>query len=142
MFDLLAEKTGGGQTDGVSCDTRFIEGVVMVENLRQVPVHTMDEAMSVFAQGSSNRAVAATKMNERSSRSHLIVQVEVTFEEEGQPQIKGKLFLVDLAGSERVNKSGATGTVMKEAQYINKSLLALGDVMEALDKKQAHIPFR
>lgn len=142
MYDLLAEKTGGGQTDGVSCDARLVEGTVVVENLRQVPVQTMEEVMAVFAQGSSNRAVSATKMNERSSRSHLIVQVDVSLEEEGHSQIRGKLYLVDLAGSERVNKSGATGSVMKEAQYINKSLLALGDVMEALDKKQQHIPFR
>jgi kinesin family member C2/C3 len=50
--------------------------------------------------------------------------------------------LVDLAGSERVGKSGATGATMKEAQHINKSLSALGDVMEALDQKSKHIPYR
>jgi kinesin family protein C2/C3 len=49
---------------------------------------------------------------------------------------------VDLAGSERVGKSGATGTTMKEAQYINKSLSALGDVMEALDQKAKFVPYR
>ncbi len=45
-------------------------------------------------------------------------------------------------GSERVGKSGVTGVAMKEAQFINKSLSALGDVMEALDQKSKHIPYR
>jgi kinesin family protein C2/C3 len=56
--------------------------------------------------------------------------------------VKGKLFLVDLAGSERVTKSGVTGAAMKEAQHINKSLAALGDVMEALDQKAKFVPYR
>lgn len=54
----------------------------------------------------------------------------------------GKLNLVDLAGSERVWKSGAQGERLKEAQNINKSLLALGEVIQALRTKQAHVPFR
>lgn len=54
----------------------------------------------------------------------------------------GKLNLVDLAGSERVWKSGAEGERLKEAQNINRSLLALGDVIQALRAHQTHIPFR
>lgn len=54
----------------------------------------------------------------------------------------GKLNLVDLAGSERVWKSGAEGERLKEAQNINRSLLALGDVIQALRARQTHIPFR
>lgn len=54
----------------------------------------------------------------------------------------GKLNLVDLAGSERVWKSGAEGERLKEAQNINRSLLALGDVIQALRVRQTHIPFR
>uniref|UniRef100_A0A8C6XUC8 Kinesin motor domain-containing protein n=1 Tax=Naja naja TaxID=35670 RepID=A0A8C6XUC8_NAJNA len=53
-----------------------------------------------------------------------------------------KLNLVDLAGSERVWKSGAQGERLKEAQSINRSLLALGEVIQALRTKQAHVPFR
>lgn len=49
---------------------------------------------------------------------------------------------VDLAGSERINKSGATGQALKEAQNINKSLSALGDVIAARVSKQGHVPFR
>ncbi|XP_064410313.1 kinesin-like protein KIFC3 [Latimeria chalumnae] len=53
-----------------------------------------------------------------------------------------KLNLVDLAGSERVWKSGAEGERLKEAQNINRSLLALSDVIQALRSKQTHVPFR
>ena len=54
----------------------------------------------------------------------------------------GKLNLVDLAGSARVSKSGADGTRLKEAQAINKSLSALGDVISALRSKQQFVPYR
>lgn len=54
----------------------------------------------------------------------------------------GKLNLIDLAGSERVGRSGAEGSRLREAQYINKSLSALGDVIYALRSRQSHVPFR
>lgn len=54
----------------------------------------------------------------------------------------GKLNLVDLAGSERVGKSGAEGNRLREAQHINRSLSALGDVIAALRSRQGHVPFR
>lgn len=55
----------------------------------------------------------------------------------------GKLHLIDLAGSERVGKTDATGDRLKEAQNINKSLSALGDVINALgNKKTTHVPYR
>lgn len=54
----------------------------------------------------------------------------------------GKLNLVDLAGSERITKSGAEGSRLREAQCINKSLSALGDVINALRSRHSHVPFR
>jgi hypothetical protein len=143
VYDLLHDQFGGGQTDGVSLDLRLTpENMVVVPGLKQCKVRDMDEVETVFSKGAKNRATSATNLNENSSRSHLITIVEVTVEETDGTVVKGKLFLVDLAGSERIAKSGAKGTVLKEAQYINKSLSALGDVMEALDQKQKHIPFR
>lgn len=56
--------------------------------------------------------------------------------------LRGSLHLVDLAGSERVDRSEATGDRLREAQHINKSLSALGDVIYALAQKSPHIPYR
>ena len=57
--------------------------------------------------------------------------------------LSGKLNLIDLAGSERISKTDATGDRLKEAQNINKSLFALGDVINALgNKKSTHVPYR
>merc|ERR1719316_2076348 len=66
----------------------------------------------------------------------------VSVNKETKEQLKGKIVLCDLAGSERLSKSLATGDVAKEAIEINKSLTALGDVIEALTKGQKAIPYR
>ena len=86
---------------------------------------------------------ACTNMNEHSSRSHMMLTVYLQSENRVTGAVThGKLNLVDLAGSERINKSGATGTALKEAQNINKSLSALGDVIQARGAKQSHVPYR
>ncbi|XP_026518165.1 kinesin-like protein KIFC3 [Terrapene carolina triunguis] len=93
--------------------------------------------------GKRNRATYCTNMNERSSRSHALLTVTITGTNcSTGTKTSGKLNLVDLAGSERVWKSGAQGERLKEAQNINKSLLALGEVIQALRAKQGHVPFR
>ena len=56
--------------------------------------------------------------------------------------MRGKLHLIDLAGSERLSRTGAQGDRLKEAQAINKSLSALGDVIQALQLRNSHIPYR
>merc|ERR1711904_589406 len=96
-----------------------------------------------MGEAQSNRSVLATDMNDESSRSHSIVQVRtVCTSLKDKREYTGKMNLIDLAGSENVNKSGVTGQGMREAQNINKSLSALGDVIQSLVAKSAHTPYR
>eukprot|EP00595_Chromulina_sp_UTEXLB2642_P000751 CAMPEP_0196763324 /NCGR_PEP_ID=MMETSP1095-20130614/3848_1 /TAXON_ID=96789 ORGANISM="Chromulina nebulosa, Strain UTEXLB2642" /NCGR_SAMPLE_ID=MMETSP1095 /ASSEMBLY_ACC=CAM_ASM_000446 /LENGTH=433 /DNA_ID=CAMNT_0042116253 /DNA_START=661 /DNA_END=1962 /DNA_ORIENTATION=+ len=118
-------------------------GLVYVDNAVSLPALSPADVMKIFAKGSQRRATAATKMNAESSRSHLICSLVVKLTNRRSQQTStGKLTLVDLAGSERLDKSGATGDNMKEAQSINKSLSALGDVIAALTSGQSHVPYR
>ncbi|CAM9810354.1 unnamed protein product, partial [Ectocarpus fasciculatus] len=139
--DLLCPAADGHEGHGLDI-RQTAEGGVGVPGLTTENVHGIDDVMSVFARGSANRATITTNLNEHSSRSHSILLVDVTTCVHGSAPVVGKLYLVDLAGSERVEKSGVTGAAMKEAQHINKSLSALGDVMEALDSKAKHVPYR
>ena len=107
------------------------------------PVRTAEDVAAVMAEGEAMRATGATAMNRRSSRSHSVVCVRVDGRSvETGAATRGVLYLVDLAGSERVAKSEATGERLKEAQHINKSLSALGDVVQALREGGAHVPYR
>jgi kinesin family protein C2/C3 len=96
-----------------------------------------------MAKGEKRRSTTGTDMNEHSSRSHSMLSVYITTEHKVTGQCaRGKLHLVDLAGSERISKTGATGQQLKEAQNINKSLSALGDVVASRVAKQSHTPYR
>lgn len=114
-----------------------------VPGLTTITVTTIQEVFALLEKADKNRSSTATNMNEHSSRSHMMLTVTIVSEyRETGVVTRGKLNLVDLAGSERIDKSGATGTALKEAQNINKSLSALGDVIAARAMKQSHIPFR
>ncbi|KAK5714351.1 kinesin-like nuclear fusion protein [Elasticomyces elasticus] len=93
-----------------------------------------------------NRRVAATKSNERSSRSHSIFMLTLRGRCEATDESsEGVLNLVDLAGSERLKQSGAAGERAKETAAINKSLASLGDVIASLGSKkgdESHVPYR
>ncbi|KAJ6397541.1 hypothetical protein OIU77_018535 [Salix suchowensis] len=93
--------------------------------------------------GSRARSVGSTSANELSSRSHCLLRVTVKGENliNGQ-KTRSHLWMVDLAGSERVGKIDVEGERLKESQFINKSLSALGDVISALASKTGHIPYR
>lgn len=117
---------------------------VYVKGLTELYMSNVGEVYQVLERGGQARAVAATNMNEESSRSHSIFVIEVTQKniESGSAR-SGRLFLVDLAGSEKVGKTGASGQTLEEAKKINKSLSALGMVINALsDGKSSHIPYR
>jgi kinesin family protein C2/C3 len=106
-------------------------------------VRSTEDVLELMNIGLMNRTVGATALNERSSRSHCVLSVHVRgVDVETDSILRGSLHLVDLAGSERVDRSEATGERLKEAQHINKSLSALGDVIFALAHKNPHVPYR
>ncbi|OIW13387.1 hypothetical protein TanjilG_16496 [Lupinus angustifolius] len=108
-----------------------------------VPVSSTIDVIELMNRGQRNRAVGATALNDRSSRSHSCLTVHVQGKDLTSGAIlRGCMHLVDLAGSERVDKSEATGDRLKEAQHINKSLSALGDVIASLAQKNSHVPYR
>lgn len=120
---------------------------VYVKGLTAQVVKDAAEIDHVMQTGKKNRSVGATLMNQTSSRSHSIFTIVVECLSEGgdgkDHVCVGKLNLVDLAGSERQSKTGATGDRLQEANKINLSLSALGNVISALvDGKSKHIPYR
>ncbi|XP_076591907.1 kinesin-like protein KIFC3 isoform X3 [Chaetodon auriga] len=118
-------------------------GQLYVPGLTEFIVQSPEDINRVFELGHMNRATACTNLNEHSSRSHALLIITVSgFNTATGNRTQGKLNLVDLAGSERIAKSGAEGSRLREAQCINKSLSALGDVINALRSKHSHVPFR
>lgn len=119
-----------------------------VKSLTTQVVKDTAEIDYVMQMGKKNRSVGATLMNQTSSRSHSIFTIVVETLSENSDDGKehvcvGKLNLVDLAGSERQSKTGATGDRLQEANKINLSLSALGNVISSLvDGKSKHIPYR
>ncbi|XP_074769700.1 kinesin-like protein KIFC3 isoform X4 [Athene noctua] len=118
-------------------------GQLYVPGLTEFRVQSVEDINKVFEFGHVNRATECTNLNEHSSRSHALLIITVRgLDRSTGLRTTGKLNLVDLAGSERVGRSGAEGSRLREAQHINKSLSALGDVIYALRSRQGHVPFR
>ncbi|KAL6784692.1 hypothetical protein ACKKBF_B02815 [Auxenochlorella protothecoides x Auxenochlorella symbiontica] len=123
---------------------------VYVQDLSEHNVLNADDVMVLIQRGSENRHIAATRMNERSSRSHSVFTCTIEATERADTGITStrtsKLNLIDLAGSERVGRSGARGDQLTEARSINKSLTVLGRVISALVERQkrpaVHVPYR
>ena len=117
---------------------------VYIPDLTEVVVNNTAEVRELMLkQAGPNRSVRGTSMNEHSSRSHCLLMVNVVKKNVLKgTSTTGKLVLIDLAGSERLKKSEAKGQGMKEAQAINKSLAALGNVINALQNKSSHVPYR
>ncbi|XP_022608420.1 kinesin-like protein KIN-14E [Seriola dumerili] len=119
------------------------KGVVFAQGAETKEASSAQELYALFQQACANRHISATKMNVESSRSHLIVGIMVESRNQTNGSvITGKLSLVDLAGSERAAKTGAKDHQLKEANSINKSLSALGDVISALSAELPHVPYR
>jgi len=110
-------------------------------------IHTKneEEALNLLFEGETRKTLASTKMNEHSSRAHCVYTIHIEKKSRGESTEKvvhSKLNLVDLAGSERTKKLDAAAR-MKEANYINKSLSFLEQVVVAAqDSKSDHVPYR
>ncbi|OWZ20020.1 Kinesin [Phytophthora megakarya] len=118
---------------------------VWIAGATEICCASAEEMQSVMRLGGANRVISSTRMNNESSRSHSVFIITIEQRNTTTGSLKGgKLFLVDLAGSEKVGKTHAKGQTLKEAQHINKSLSALGSVMNALTSGNAntHIPYR
>lgn len=114
-----------------------------IMNCKTVRLNSPTSVETMLEEAQNNRSVAATKANERSSRSHSIFILKLIGENSATGErCEGTLNLVDLAGSERLKHSQAEGERMKETQNINKSLSCLGDVIEALGRGSGHVPYR
>ncbi|KAH6435965.1 hypothetical protein HBI14_012240 [Parastagonospora nodorum] len=118
----------------------------LVQGMEECHLNTAAHGIEMLRDGSYKRQVAATKCNDLSSRSHTVFTIMVYTKrvtEDGQEYLSaGKLNLVDLAGSENIQRSGAENKRAAEAGLINKSLLTLGRVINALVERSSHIPYR
>ncbi|KAL0309816.1 UNVERIFIED_CONTAM: Kinesin-like protein KIN-5B [Sesamum radiatum] len=122
------------------------KGSVIVRGLEEEAVYSANEIYSLLERGAARRRTADTLLNKRSSRSHSIFTITVHIKEGtiGEEELIkcGKLNLVDLAGSENIYRSGAREARAREAGEINKSLLTLGRVINALVEHSVHVPYR
>ncbi|XP_062902182.1 kinesin-like protein KIF1A isoform X22 [Mobula hypostoma] len=152
--DLLNPKTKG--------NLRVREHPILgpyVEDLSKLAVTSYNDISDLMDSGNKARTVAATNMNETSSRSHAVFNIIFTQKThdssvDSTSEKVSKISLVDLAGSERADSTGAKGTRLKEGANINKSLTTLGKVISALaevdsgsnknkkKKKTDFIPYR
>ncbi|XP_060756438.1 kinesin-like protein KIF13A isoform X5 [Neoarius graeffei] len=113
-----------------------------VDGLSQLAVTSFQDIECVMSEGNKSRTVAATNMNEESSRSHAVFSIIITqtlydLQSGNSGEKVSKVSLVDLAGSERVSKTGAAGERLKEGSNINRSLTTLGCVISALADQSA-----
>lgn len=112
---------------------------VTVTNLQYFKITTPREFYSYLHLANKNRAIATTNLNEHSSRSHAVIEIQLkSCNKTSNFQLSSKIYLVDLAGSENAKNSQR----MEETKAINKSLSNLGNVMLALQNKSKHVPYR
>ncbi|XP_020282202.1 kinesin-like protein KIF14 isoform X2 [Pseudomyrmex gracilis] len=155
IHDLLASTSNGSKKAPLKVREHPVFGPYVVD-LSQHCVQNYKDLQTWLKVGNSQRATAATGMNEKSSRSHSIFSIVLT-QSRSKDQLdsrqaldtnrRSKINLVDLAGSERLSQTSATGDRLREGVSINKSLLTLGKVIATLtentnNRKQGFVPYR
>lgn len=143
--DLLTPRTNPPQY--LKIRESKVDGVY-VQNLTDTAVKTYEDVERLMKMGDQNRTVAATKMNDTSSRSHSVFtltlkQIQHDIATDSTIERTARMRLVDLAGSERANRTEASGQRLREGGNINQSLTTLGRVIAALaDPKRQRPPPR
>ncbi|RLN93243.1 hypothetical protein BBJ28_00005900 [Nothophytophthora sp. Chile5] len=149
IYDLL-DASGNGKKNkgGLEIKEHSVLGIY-VKDLQERVVESCDEVVDLMTLGAQARTVGSTQMNAESSRSHSIFTIKI-HQKDAEDETKSlfaKINLVDLAGSERAASTGAQGDRLREGANINKSLSALGNVINALVEasragKKVFIPYR
>ncbi|CAG0896914.1 unnamed protein product [Darwinula stevensoni] len=147
IYDLLVSRPPGAKQPSLKLGRN--RGVTYIKGVREVCVHSMEEAMRLFLIGSQNLRFASTKINPHSSRSHSLFRIQIltvkAFHHPPDVQISTIQF-IDLAGSERAEKTENVGDRLAEASSVNKGLLALGNVLRSFKNQEVNpktlVPFR
>lgn len=142
IFDLLVEER---TVSGLDIRETFEKNII-VAGLTEVELTCVQDFCKYQNIAISHRSIGATKLNDRSSRSHFIMQIKIesisSSTRSSTSTLSGKLHLIDLAGSEDNKRTGNSGARMIESGAINKSLFDLGQVVESLNKNLPRIPYR
>jgi len=136
--DLMSKKKDGSGYDSLSIS---VNSNAAVGNII-FPASDENDVSTVLAAAQKRRCTKATQSNEESSRSHLIFTMTFAVKNASGIIRKSKLHICDLAGSERLSKSQAMGSTLNETKHINQSLSTLSNVIEKLQHKSSHVPFR
>ena len=128
--DLLNPKNRGLEV------RESVQKGIFVANLTEIDVGSYPEALDLLERGDRSKTVAETKLNENSSRSHSLFKMTVKSKRDDKA-FEGTMFIVDLAGSENASKAKTEGIRMKEGTNINKSLLALSNVISKLSSNSS-----
>lgn len=106
---------------------------------RTIHVESYDDFLQLQLVAERNRKYGVTNLNDHSSRSHIILTFEVLRENKGMRSV---INLVDLAGSESAFRANTEGVSLREGGFINRSLLTLGNVVDAIVDRRSYIPYR
>ena len=142
-LDQIHDLLGSGER--MKHEVRHSATHTEVSNAVIASLHAPADVYPLLERAKSRRQVAATRMNERSSRSHSVFALRVRGTNAATGEMSdATLNMVDLAGSERLATSGSASNParLREAQSINKSLSSLADVIAALAQHGRHVPYR
>ena len=138
IYDLLSPETNSRDLKIKTDKTRG----EFIQNLTQKYILDYDNFIQLLKIANENKAVLSTKLNHKSSRSHVILILEVIQIFPNDTSIKGVLTLVDLAGNEKISKSGASGPHLEQGIQINLGLSSLANVISRLSEGEKFIPYR